>query len=891
MSPAAVDQPGGPTSGAKDSEGRNDVTNLEDLAADAEKPDPLLGQRIGKYFVVGKLGEGGFGSVYRVDEPVLGKEFALKVLHEDYSRSSEFRSRFLREIGLMLDLAHENIVVLRDFGEHGDALYYTMDLVRGRGLRDVMKDAGPMAPERAVALTAQILDGLAAAHRKNIVHRDLKPGNVLVIEDDGAEKVRIVDFGIARVVEEAGGTNLTGTGIIGTPAYMSPEQASGESVTPHSDLYAVGVMLYEMLAGKRPFDAPTTRELLMQHITVPPPKLDRSLCVPKELGDVLYRALAKDKSLRPQSAEDFRQALQAALQVRRRVPSLAGALKFAVPLGFVAAAAFLVVQLGLFDGRGGPQDGGAVALKTGEARPAVFSRVDTAAQATTSKASPESVTAREDETQGLTGSTGSTSGAAVEAEQRPVKPPPAIAWKMPGHVHPISLTSDLPVFLTRESTLAGLQVSLDGGLVGRSLRLKQESTTKEETLSADGGNVSLSPLDLPQDGDYPYRLVAFPPFDEHPGWPFKVVRDSVPPRIEVKKPRAGSVIREASVVVEGTVTDVHLVREGELRPGAKVEHAGKMFHEEGFAPEADGSFHVSLPLPPGVVDTEVQLTVRAADLAGNSPPASPLTLRIDRIPPALKSPPQITTVESSPAHAPRIHVEGIATEPLQRAVVGGVDARVEGLKFVSEPLPVKEGANRIEILLVDAAGIEFATSADYEHDTRPPALVEVSFEADAGGKAKLNVLADEPLRRVKVNDGAVQLEDGAVRFSYELGLRLEEELKNAEWGPTHDPIRIQVEDRAGNERSGTYIVCPVDNIAIPIASELARRNRVESCSRCDGVYCPQLLTYAEHRASKLRPAVRADVWFPRGSRQCIECGWPTPGNKRSTPRDPTTGKK
>ncbi len=295
------------------------------MTAPTTPADPLLGTCIaGKYDVVRLLGEGGFGAVYVAIQRPVGREVALKTIRTQHAGNTELRQRFYREARVVASLTNEATVTLFDYGETEDGLLYmVLELVRGRPLSVVLREQRPVPPERAARLMLPVLAALSEAHAAGLVHRDLKPDNVMVLTDTfGQEKVKVLDFGIAKVLESDVDSLNTRTGmVLGTPAYMSPEQAFGRGVGPPSDLYAVGVMLYEMLAGVLPFRAPSAFEILTQHTTVPVPPLPSERDVPPALAALVYRTLAKTPESRWPDARAMAMALDAASGGR---PSLSG---------------------------------------------------------------------------------------------------------------------------------------------------------------------------------------------------------------------------------------------------------------------------------------------------------------------------------------------------------------------------------------------------------------------------------------------------------------------------------------------------------------------------------------------------------------------------------------
>ena len=277
-----------------------------------------------RYTMDSRIATGGMGEVWKATDTVLGREVAVKVLKPEYADDPTFRSRFQAEARHAAALHHPNIASVFDFGEleatDGSGVprpYLVMELVPGQPLSTLLRDGEPMPPDTATDLVAQATDAVAAAHALGIVHRDLKPGNLLVTPDG---TVKITDFGIARA---AGGSALTQTGqVIGTPAYISPEQAEGKPATPASDVYALGVVLYECLAGRRPFVGDTPVSTALAHLREEPPPLPDS--VPEHLRHVVATALAKDPDHRFTSAAAFGEALRGG-PVEARTAVLAGA--------------------------------------------------------------------------------------------------------------------------------------------------------------------------------------------------------------------------------------------------------------------------------------------------------------------------------------------------------------------------------------------------------------------------------------------------------------------------------------------------------------------------------------------------------------------------------------
>lgn len=276
--------------------------------------DPLVGHVIdGKYELVAKLGEGGMSVVYRARRSHIGDDVAVKILLGKFVKDDAALARFRREARAAAMLRHPNVITIHDFGETDDEhapAYIVMEFVRGTPLRDLLKSETRFAVERAVRLMRGICAGVSAAHRQGVVHRDLKPDNILVVapEDDfELESVRVVDFGLAKLLADAG-AGPAGT-VVGTPYYMSPEQGMGELLDTRSDVYSLGAMFYEMLAGTRPFDGDTVSGVINRHLYEPPPPLPASLEIPRRISTAIMQALSKDPDERPQTAGDLARLL------------------------------------------------------------------------------------------------------------------------------------------------------------------------------------------------------------------------------------------------------------------------------------------------------------------------------------------------------------------------------------------------------------------------------------------------------------------------------------------------------------------------------------------------------------------------------------------------------
>jgi beta-lactam-binding protein with PASTA domain/predicted Ser/Thr protein kinase len=259
----------------------------------------------GRYKVLTRLGSGGMADVYCAEDQQLGRKVALKLLHRRFAEDAEFVERFRREASAAARLQHPNVVGVYDRGEWDGTSYIAMEYLPGRSLKDVIRQEAPLDPLRAIDMTVQILKAARFAHRHGIVHRDLKPHNAMVDDED---RVKVTDFGIAR----AGASDMTETGsIMGTAQYLSPEQAQGHAVSQSSDLYSIGVILFELLTGHVPFDAESAVTIALKHVSeVPPTPSVFDPSVPPALEAIVLWALNKDPAERPADADAFIHALE-----------------------------------------------------------------------------------------------------------------------------------------------------------------------------------------------------------------------------------------------------------------------------------------------------------------------------------------------------------------------------------------------------------------------------------------------------------------------------------------------------------------------------------------------------------------------------------------------------
>jgi serine/threonine-protein kinase len=305
----------------------------------------------GRYKVIAPLSEGAMGSVYRGERLQLGRAVAIKVMHEALPDELASRQRFEREAKLMAMLEHPHCVSVIDFGVHDDKPFLVMELVRGTSLQEILEKEHRLEIPRAAKIVEQVLSGLGHAHELGIIHRDIKPANIMVTSQTGlGEQVRILDFGLARLAE--GSTKLTTGIVVGTPNYMAPEQCKGGDLDGRTDLYACGVMLFEMLAGRKPFVADDPIAVVRKHISEPPPRL-ADVAPGTDFGDfeaVVARALAKSSADRFASAAEMVEAIEAALRkgvqqvFARAVPQVAtdpaSAPQQATPSGWALPSTF-----------------------------------------------------------------------------------------------------------------------------------------------------------------------------------------------------------------------------------------------------------------------------------------------------------------------------------------------------------------------------------------------------------------------------------------------------------------------------------------------------------------------------------------------------------------------
>lgn len=275
-------------------------------------PDPLLGRTLdGRFTLESVLGAGGMGTVYRASQRSLGRAVAVKILDARWARSADVVRRFLREAHSLSRVSHPNVVAVHDYGHTDDGCsWIAMELVVGHTLAELIaRSPTGVDPARVVSLALELTAALEAAHTAGLVHRDLKPANVMLLDAPGGRDfVKVLDFGIARPITDA--TQMTETGkLVGTPHYLAPEVVEGEVPGPEADLYALGVMLYELCSGRRPFGGHSTARVMYAHVHEAPPPLPDA--VPRPLAALILRLLDKDPTARPRSAATLRALLDA----------------------------------------------------------------------------------------------------------------------------------------------------------------------------------------------------------------------------------------------------------------------------------------------------------------------------------------------------------------------------------------------------------------------------------------------------------------------------------------------------------------------------------------------------------------------------------------------------
>ncbi|HHH29615.1 MAG TPA: serine/threonine protein kinase [Polyangiaceae bacterium] len=282
--------------------------------------DRYIGREIldGQFKIIKKIGTGGMGSVYKASQPEMNRMVAVKILHAKLKNRKDLVSRFRREARAMSHLTHPNTVKVMMYGElESGELYIVMEYLEGKNLNQIVRRQGPMGVDRAIPVLLQVCGALQEAHELGMVHRDLKPENIFLTTSGGmTDFAKVLDFGLAKVTERElrpGSIMLTQEGMVfGTPEFMSPEQAQGQTLDRRSDIYSLAIILYEALTGKLPFDARSSMEYIQLHVTKPPIHLDERVpdkTFPAGLGDAIAKALAKSPDDRYDSATEFAEAL------------------------------------------------------------------------------------------------------------------------------------------------------------------------------------------------------------------------------------------------------------------------------------------------------------------------------------------------------------------------------------------------------------------------------------------------------------------------------------------------------------------------------------------------------------------------------------------------------
>ena len=282
-------------------------------------PDPLIGRLINDRFKISALiARGGMGKVYRAEQAPLGRVCAIKVLNPNYAgeHDPEFHKRFFLEASIASKLTHPNTVTIFDYGRTDDDIYYmAMEYLEGHTLHRAIREAGHFPEERAAHVARQICRALREAHSLGVIHRDLKPANIFLVEHgDESDFVKVLDFGLVKNVSETKGEDLTQTGLfMGSPKYMAPEQIRGDRVDARTDIYALGIILYEMVTGKVPFDRPNSVNILMAHVNEEAPPLRQmnpNIQISPQLEDTIARCMAKDVDQRLRSMDEVLAALK-----------------------------------------------------------------------------------------------------------------------------------------------------------------------------------------------------------------------------------------------------------------------------------------------------------------------------------------------------------------------------------------------------------------------------------------------------------------------------------------------------------------------------------------------------------------------------------------------------
>jgi serine/threonine protein kinase len=298
--------------------------------------DNIIGKTVNGYEVTGVIGRGGMATVYKAHQISMSRTVALKVLPQQYVDDDTYIQRFKREVAIVARLEHRNIVPVYDYGEVERQPFIVMRYMPA-GSVDSLLAHGPIPVDRIITILRQIAPALDYAHTKQVLHRDLKPSNILLDDGGGAY---ITDFGIARILGEASGNTITTQGVVGTPSYMSPEQAQGKPLDGRSDVYSLGVMLFEMATGKRPFESETPYGVAVMQVTTPPPQ-PRSInpALPPRVEQVIYKAMDKSADKRYQTCVELAEALDEAWNMQDQAEDTHKRAAFSKPPAYQAPVA------------------------------------------------------------------------------------------------------------------------------------------------------------------------------------------------------------------------------------------------------------------------------------------------------------------------------------------------------------------------------------------------------------------------------------------------------------------------------------------------------------------------------------------------------------------------
>ena len=315
--------------------------------------DSLVGRTLNnRYIVKRKIGEGGFGAVFEGMQVATERLVALKVLHPQSVSDATVVARFRREAEACSKLRSPHTVIIYDFDQTEDGvLYLAMELVSGQSLQDIQRAQGVIAPERCLHILAQVAEALGEAHSKGIVHRDMKPENIMVEERDGDDFVKVLDFGIAKIVSgdaNKGAPALTAIGqTVGTLEFMSPEQLRGKTLDGRSDIYALGMVAYEMLTGELPFKkSKSTTDVIQYHLQTPPPPpstLNPEAGVPVQVDELVQRMCAKSRDERHASADDLRQDIDETLRAMDSGATRSEFKRMAIVIGAIVLVVGIVI--------------------------------------------------------------------------------------------------------------------------------------------------------------------------------------------------------------------------------------------------------------------------------------------------------------------------------------------------------------------------------------------------------------------------------------------------------------------------------------------------------------------------------------------------------------------